>query len=146
MRGPMHLRACVSEERGDGEGAGSQALSDTLRYINFAGLAIGLVALRRALSKQSTLSRALSKQGALSRALSNLLWVLLLSLVLSQENSSFDDDDDDVLVICDVFVICEACDIFGRRRSGRYVCAVIRSVWAGGGVFLAFLPARPCGS
>ena len=41
----------MSEERGDGEGADSQALSDTLRYIivicniNLAGLAIGLVAL-----------------------------------------------------------------------------------------------------
>jgi hypothetical protein len=42
----MHLRAYVSEEREDGEGAGSQALSDTLRYINPAGLAIGLVTLR----------------------------------------------------------------------------------------------------
>ena len=42
-RGPMHLCACVSEERGDGEGAGSQALSDTLRYINLAGLTTGLV-------------------------------------------------------------------------------------------------------
>ena len=40
LRGPMHLCACVREERGDGEGAGSQALSDTLRYINLAGLAI----------------------------------------------------------------------------------------------------------
>ena len=37
LRGPMHLRACVSEEHGDGEGAVSQALSDTLRYINLAG-------------------------------------------------------------------------------------------------------------
>ena len=46
LRGPMHLCACESEERGDGEGAGSQALSGTLRYINLAGLAIGLVALR----------------------------------------------------------------------------------------------------
>jgi hypothetical protein len=27
LRGPMHLCACVSEERGDREGAGSQALS-----------------------------------------------------------------------------------------------------------------------
>jgi len=36
----------VSEEGGDGEGAGSQALSDTLRYINLAGLVIGLVTLR----------------------------------------------------------------------------------------------------
>jgi hypothetical protein len=42
----MHLRAWVSEEGGDGEGAGSQALSDTLRYINLAGLATGLVTLR----------------------------------------------------------------------------------------------------
>jgi hypothetical protein len=42
----MHLCACVSEERGNGEGAGSQALSDTLRYINLAGLATGLVASR----------------------------------------------------------------------------------------------------
>jgi hypothetical protein len=41
----MHLRACVSEERGDGEGAGSYAPSHTLRYINLAGLATGLVAL-----------------------------------------------------------------------------------------------------
>jgi hypothetical protein len=109
----MHLHACVSEQRGDGEGAGSQALSDTRRYINFAGLARGLVALRRALSKQS----ALSSLGGY-----------------------------DVLAVCDVLVICEACDFFGRRRSGRYVCTVIRSVRAGGGVFLAFLPGRPCGS
>jgi hypothetical protein len=45
-RGQMHLCACMSEERGDGEGAGAQALSDTLRYINLAGLATGLVASR----------------------------------------------------------------------------------------------------
>ena len=37
LRGPMHLRACVSEKRGDGEGAGSEELSDTLRYINLVG-------------------------------------------------------------------------------------------------------------
>ncbi len=37
LRGPMHQCACVSKERGDGEGAGSQALSDTLRYNNLAG-------------------------------------------------------------------------------------------------------------
>jgi hypothetical protein len=43
----MHLRACVNEEGGDGKGAGSQSLSDTLRYINLADLATGLVALRR---------------------------------------------------------------------------------------------------
>jgi len=36
-----YLCACVSEE-----GAASQAPSDTLGYINLAGLAIGLVALR----------------------------------------------------------------------------------------------------
>jgi hypothetical protein len=42
----MHLCACVSEEGKDGEGAGSQELSDTLRYINLAGLAIGLVTFR----------------------------------------------------------------------------------------------------
>ncbi len=41
--GPMHLRACVREERGDGEGEGSQALSDTLRYINLAGRAIAII-------------------------------------------------------------------------------------------------------
>ncbi len=41
----MKLRGCVSEERGDGEGEGSEALSDTLRYINLAGLATGLVPL-----------------------------------------------------------------------------------------------------
>jgi hypothetical protein len=35
LRGPMHLRVCVSEERGDGEGGGSEARSDTLRYIIF---------------------------------------------------------------------------------------------------------------
>jgi hypothetical protein len=38
----MHL----SEERGDGEGAGSETRSDTLRHINLAGLAIGPVTLR----------------------------------------------------------------------------------------------------
>ena len=37
MRGPMDLRACVSEKRGDGEGADSYASSDTLGYINLAG-------------------------------------------------------------------------------------------------------------
>ena len=42
----MKLRGCVSEERGDGEGEGSESLSDTLRYINLAGLATGLVTLR----------------------------------------------------------------------------------------------------
>jgi len=41
----MHLCTCVYKEGGDGEGAGSQSLSDTLRYINFAGLTTGLVAL-----------------------------------------------------------------------------------------------------
>ncbi len=34
LRGPMHLGACVTEKRGDGEGAGS-----------LAGRVIGLVAL-----------------------------------------------------------------------------------------------------
>jgi hypothetical protein len=33
----------VSEERGDGEGADSEELSDTRRYINLAGLAMGVV-------------------------------------------------------------------------------------------------------
>ena len=42
----MHLRACVSEECGHGKGAVSEALSDTLRYINLVGLATGLVTLR----------------------------------------------------------------------------------------------------
>ena len=42
----MHLCDCVNEEGGDGEGAGSQALSDTPRYINLAGLPIGLVTWR----------------------------------------------------------------------------------------------------
>ncbi len=49
LREPTHLCACVSEERGDGEGAGSQALSvlsDTLRYINLAEVAIGPVGFR----------------------------------------------------------------------------------------------------
>jgi hypothetical protein len=48
LRGPMHLRACVSEECGDGEGLGSQTLSDTHRYrdINLVGWVIGLVVLR----------------------------------------------------------------------------------------------------
>ncbi len=43
--GPMHVCECVSEERGDWEGADSQALSDifTFRYINLTGLIIGLV-------------------------------------------------------------------------------------------------------
>jgi len=45
FRGPIHLQTCVNEERGDGEGSGSEVLSDTLRYINLTGLAIGLVAL-----------------------------------------------------------------------------------------------------
>ncbi len=34
--GPVHLCACFSEERGDREGAVSQVLSETLRYINLA--------------------------------------------------------------------------------------------------------------
>ncbi len=36
----------MSEERGDGEGVGSQTLSDTLRYINLPGLFIDLVPFR----------------------------------------------------------------------------------------------------
>ena len=43
--GPMHLRTCVNEDRGDGEGEGSEVRSDTLRYINLTGLTIGLVVL-----------------------------------------------------------------------------------------------------
>ena len=47
LRGPIHLCACVSKERGDGgelgESVGSQTLSDTLRYINLTDLVIGLV-------------------------------------------------------------------------------------------------------
>ena len=49
MRGQMHLCACVSEERGDGEVAGSQALSllsDTQIYINLATIDIRLFAKR----------------------------------------------------------------------------------------------------
>ena len=34
LRGPMYLRVCVSEKRGDGEGDGSYAPSDTLEIIN----------------------------------------------------------------------------------------------------------------
>ena len=41
----MPLCVCGREEGGDGEGAGSSALSDTLRYINLADLGIGLVTL-----------------------------------------------------------------------------------------------------
>ena len=41
----MHLSACVSEERGHGEGVGSEAPSDTLRYINLSGLVEGVVTL-----------------------------------------------------------------------------------------------------
>jgi hypothetical protein len=44
------LCVCVSEERG--EGTGSEALSDTLRYINLAGLAIGLVKLRAPMHRE----------------------------------------------------------------------------------------------
>lgn len=36
----------MSEERGEGEGVGSQVLSNTLRYINLAEVALGLVELR----------------------------------------------------------------------------------------------------
>ena len=43
--GPMHLRACVIEEPGDGEGADSQALSDALRYINLVDSSIVMVTL-----------------------------------------------------------------------------------------------------
>jgi hypothetical protein len=35
--GPIHLRVCVSEKRGDGEGEGSYTSSDTLGYINLVG-------------------------------------------------------------------------------------------------------------
>ena len=42
----MHLCGCVNEERGDGEGVGSEVLSDTLRYINLAGLVIGMFTFR----------------------------------------------------------------------------------------------------
>jgi hypothetical protein len=41
----MYLRTCVSKEGGDGKGVDSQSLSDTFRYINLAGLVIGMVAL-----------------------------------------------------------------------------------------------------
>ena len=41
----MHLCACVSEERGDGEGEDSQVLSDTLRDINLDEVPLGLVVL-----------------------------------------------------------------------------------------------------
>jgi hypothetical protein len=34
----MHLRACVKEKGGDGEGAGSYVSSDTLGYINLVVL------------------------------------------------------------------------------------------------------------
>ena len=37
LREQMHLRACVSEDRGDGEGVGSFSSSDTLGYINLTG-------------------------------------------------------------------------------------------------------------
>ena len=42
----MHLRACVRENLGDGEGEDSQTPSNTLRYINLTVLVIGLVTLR----------------------------------------------------------------------------------------------------
>jgi len=42
----MHLRVCVSEEGADGEGEGSESISDTFRYINLTGVSIGLVSLR----------------------------------------------------------------------------------------------------
>ena len=45
----MHLRVCVSEERGDGEGAGSSALSDTLRYINLSGSLVYYESIKREL-------------------------------------------------------------------------------------------------
>ena len=37
LRGQMHLSVCVSENHGDGEGAGSYVSSDTLGYINLTG-------------------------------------------------------------------------------------------------------------
>ncbi len=45
LRGPIHLCAFVSEERGEGEGGDSQVLSNRLRYINLTDLTVGLVAL-----------------------------------------------------------------------------------------------------
>ncbi len=42
LQKPVDLCACVIEERGNGEGSGSQAISlmsDTLRYINLANVA-----------------------------------------------------------------------------------------------------------
>ena len=41
----MHLCVRVIEEGGDGEGVGSETLSDTLKYINLTGLVIGMVVL-----------------------------------------------------------------------------------------------------
>jgi hypothetical protein len=71
---PMHLRACVSEEGADGEGAGSQALSDTLRYINLAGLATGLVKLRGPMHLCACVSEECEDgEGAGSQALTDTL-------------------------------------------------------------------------
>ena len=70
----MHLRACVIEERGDGEGTGSEARSDTLRYINLAGLVIGLVALRGPMHLCACVREERGDgEGAASQALSDTL-------------------------------------------------------------------------
>jgi hypothetical protein len=68
----MHLRACVSEDCGDGEAAGSQALSDTLRYIDLNGLVIGLVALRGPIYLRTCVSKEGGDgEGAGSQSLSD---------------------------------------------------------------------------
>ncbi len=54
----VYLCACVSEERGDGEGAGSQALSDTCRYINLTELALGQFALRGRVTSRRQFSKS----------------------------------------------------------------------------------------
>jgi hypothetical protein len=62
------------KERGDGEGAGSQSLSDTFRYINLAGLGTGLVALRGPMHLGACVSEeAGDGEGAGSQALSDTL-------------------------------------------------------------------------
>jgi hypothetical protein len=73
-RQALYLRACVSEQGGDGEGAGSQALSDTLRYINLAGVAIGLVTLPGPMHLCACVSKECGDgEGAGSQALSDTL-------------------------------------------------------------------------
>ena len=56
FRGPMYLSVCVSEKRGDGEGAGSYTPSDTLGYIDTSISSTGYGTLETTLHTVSTIT------------------------------------------------------------------------------------------